>query len=921
MTSCPACSTPISEVQETCPKCGASVASVASVSGRSSDPTILESATQRLPSHSNEAQPGTHEQQARPVSHSHKSLDGAGFIAGTMLAGRYRIVGLLGRGGMGEVYRAEDLKLNQPVALKFLPAALAVQGAALARFHREVRVARQVSHRNVCRVYDIGDTEGLNFLSMEYIKGEELSSLIKRIGRLPHDKALEIARQLCAGLAAAHDNNVLHRDLKPANVMLDGEGNVRILDFGLAGVSEEFKADEISAGTPAYMSPEQVRGEEVSKQSDIYALGLVLYEVFTGRRAFDAKTLGELLKQREASSPTNPSDYVKDLDPLVERAILRCLENDPAARPATALQVAAMLPGGDPLAAALAAGETPSPEMVAAAKTEGSLKPWKAVALFASFLVALGFLLLISSRAFVYNYVPLQKSPEILRERSSEVIKKLGYTDAPADTADGMHEDRGFMTYILQNDGSRDRWKKLKSGRPATLYFWYRESPRPLDNQSAEPVGEEAPAISVSGMRGVTLDSLGRLRSFYAVPPQVAPQEATTQTIDWAPLFAEAGLNQSSFRQVQSTWVPPHAYDSRIAWEGVYPEHPQVSMHIEAASFAGKPVYFQIINPWDQPMRQVAQFEGVGSRAQLIILVTMFVIVLLGSVLLALRNLRLGRGDRKGAFRLALFIFTVLLVGWVIDGHHVPSVEGVFQLILNVEVMTFWAIFFWLMYIALEPFVRRRWPNRVIGWNRLLAGEYKDPLVGREILIGFVFGVCMILTQTFTFMTPRWLGMASGAPLMEMNPNRLQGVSYVVTGLASQIFATTMMSFIFLFVLLFLSIVLRRQWIAALIFCLIGASALALGAQQGGTPWAGLVWVGFFPLLYVWVLFRFGLLPLIAANYVFHLSIFFPITSNLSAWYAGDFVVALIVSLGLALFAFYTSLGGQRIFKAGLLND
>src|SRR6185503_18163891 len=150
---------------------------------------------------------------------SFDSIDNARFVPGTILADRYRIVGLLGKGGMGEVYRADDLKLSQPVALKFLPERLLSDGAALARFHREVRVARQVSHKNVCRVYDIGETDGRHFLSMEYIKGEELSSLLRRIGRLPADKAVQLARQICAGLAAAHDAGVLHRDLKPANVM------------------------------------------------------------------------------------------------------------------------------------------------------------------------------------------------------------------------------------------------------------------------------------------------------------------------------------------------------------------------------------------------------------------------------------------------------------------------------------------------------------------------------------------------------------------------------------------------------------------------------------------------------------------------------------------------------------------------------
>src|SRR5207302_9046426 len=145
----------------------------------------------------------------------------------------------------------------------------------------EIRIARQVSHPNVCRVYDLGDVEGQPYLSMEYVDGEDLGSLLRRIGRLPEVKALEIARKLCAGLAAAHDRGVLHRDLKPSNIMLHGRGNVLITDFGLAGLAAQMQGAEVRNGTPAYMAPEQLAGKEVSVQSDIYALGLVLYEVFT----------------------------------------------------------------------------------------------------------------------------------------------------------------------------------------------------------------------------------------------------------------------------------------------------------------------------------------------------------------------------------------------------------------------------------------------------------------------------------------------------------------------------------------------------------------------------------------------------------------------------------------------------------------
>jgi serine/threonine-protein kinase len=222
-----------------------------------------------------------------------------------LFAGRFRIVAPLGRGGMGEVYRADDLKLGQTVALKFLPDQLAHDPARLAQFHNEVRVARTISHRNVCRTYDIGDADGRPFLTMEYVDGEDLSSLLRRIGRFPQDKAVEVARQICAGLAAAHERGVLHRDLKPANVMIDGDGHVRITDFGLAALTGS--VDNVRAGTPAYMAPEQLAGREVTPRSDIYALGLVLYELFTGKRVFEAKTLNELLALHGSSSVLTPS--------------------------------------------------------------------------------------------------------------------------------------------------------------------------------------------------------------------------------------------------------------------------------------------------------------------------------------------------------------------------------------------------------------------------------------------------------------------------------------------------------------------------------------------------------------------------------------------------------------------------------------
>jgi serine/threonine-protein kinase len=186
---------------------------------------------------------------------------GEQFAPGILLAGRYRFVAPLGKGGMGEVYRADDLKLGQPVALKFLLRRIADDPDRLARFRKEVAAARKVSHPNVCRVYDIAEHSGQSFLTMEFIDGENLASVLKRLGRPTEEKGAEMARQLCAALAAVHDQGLLHRDLKPANVMVDGRGRVRLTDFGLAAAAEDLSATELRSGTPQYMAPEQLAGQ------------------------------------------------------------------------------------------------------------------------------------------------------------------------------------------------------------------------------------------------------------------------------------------------------------------------------------------------------------------------------------------------------------------------------------------------------------------------------------------------------------------------------------------------------------------------------------------------------------------------------------------------------------------------------------
>lgn len=342
MERCQQCGSEAERAAPFCAQCGrASREDSAGQSGADA-PTTAAAAAEDAPAYLPQLKPSSF----RPASHA--SHDEERFAPGSVIAERYRIVSLLGRGGMGEVFRADDLTLGQPVALKFLPESM-IDEYVLARFRNEVRIARRISHPNVCRVYDIGETQNHVFLSMEYVDGENLSSLLRRIGRLPRDKALEIARKMSAGLAAAHDKGVLHRDLKPSNIMLDARGEVLIMDFGLAGLVHEIK--DVRSGTPAYMAPEQLVGKEVTVRSDIYALGLVLYELFTGKPAFEGKTHDEIVRVRRESPPRRPSTLVRDLDPAVELVILRCLEEEPERRPSSAVIVSAGLPGSEYLVA------------------------------------------------------------------------------------------------------------------------------------------------------------------------------------------------------------------------------------------------------------------------------------------------------------------------------------------------------------------------------------------------------------------------------------------------------------------------------------------------------------------------------------------------------------------------------------------
>ncbi|MFX0069257.1 MAG: protein kinase [Candidatus Hodarchaeota archaeon] len=249
---------------------------------------------------------------------------------GSIFAGRYQIIEELGRGGMGKVYRVLDKKLKEEIALKLIKPEIAKDKKTLERFHNELKLARKISQRNVGRMYELMEENGTHFITMEYVPGEDLRSLIRRIGQLPIGKSISIVKQICEGLAEAHRLGVVHRDLKTNNIMIDKEGNVRIMDFGIARSLEAkgITGAGVMIGTPEYMSPEQVEGKDVDQRSDIYSLGIILYEMVTGRVPFEGDTPFTIGMKHKSEMPKDPKEFNVQIPDDLSRVILCCLEKE-----------------------------------------------------------------------------------------------------------------------------------------------------------------------------------------------------------------------------------------------------------------------------------------------------------------------------------------------------------------------------------------------------------------------------------------------------------------------------------------------------------------------------------------------------------------------------------------------------------------
>jgi hypothetical protein len=577
------------------------------------------------------------------------------------------------------------------------------------------------------------------------------------------------------------------------------------------------------------------------------------------------------------------------------------------------VQVALALPGGDPLQAAIAAGETPSPEMVAASGGEAGLRPALAVACLAAVVVGLLAAVWVSNKLRVVHKVPLDNPPEVLARKAREIAAQLGYPDKPADSIWDFTYNTEFLNYAEKNSPSPLRWDNLQ---PQAILFRYRESPQyfqtTADGLLSYPSVSMALPPSISGMINLGLDPQGRLLWFNAVPSQIGVASAIAP--DWAILLRAAGLDAVRLTQVEPQWTPPTAFDIRIAWTGISADQSSVPIRIEAASWRGRPVYFEIVYPWSLQSRIELHRFNLNSPVSHAIFVIVLLVV---GVLIARLNHRRGVGDYLGTFKLTWLIFSlnvlkgIFLIRYTYDVQEIAS--NLFR-VLSSSMYQAGAV--GLAYFAFEPYVRRYWPTTFISWSRVMTGRLHDPLVGRDVLIGTLGGIAVFLVGELRIYNIDYFHEGHGgewpflSPLLGM---RIAG-GYLLDGFSNAVET----AIAFFFVLFFVRALLRREWLVLSVAILIFIVTTE--------PIDNLLEVSVYvPVLYMTILLVLGLRVGLVASFS---SLFadimigtVPVTLDVSAWYAGVGIFASLAVLAMAVWSFHTSLGGQKLFQRGLLEE
>ncbi len=824
-----------------------------------------------------------------------KNGDPGALTPGTVLLGRYRIVKILGRGGMAEVYQADDLKLREPVALKFLFSPKTTP-KALERLNDEVRHGRRVTHENVCRIYDIVEDGDRHFITMEFVAGVDLASLLLQVGRLPFEKALQVSRDLCAGVAAAHEVGLIHRDLKPANIMINGFGTPKITDFGIAAYSTEISPDDRS-GTPNYMAPEQLIGGGGSVESDLYALGLVMYELFTGRPVFSAETIAELIAAHQVEKRP-PSSTLADIDMNVERVILKCLDEDPAQRPRSVRDILAALPGLDAVDAAMVRGETPRPGLVASKNVPSTLSGVAALVLFAAVISGLAAILFLTPMTMFYARVPLDKPPEVLGADAERMATQIGMTTS------GL---RRYSWFERDEDALRARpWEDLPRHVPGAMSFVSYWAPQALTAQNATSRFQFASSVILAHLNQVTLDSDGRLKSF-RFGDSGAPR--SSRLIPFGTLLPLAGV-------VDAVTVPIRRFgmkdgSERIEWLTRGGNEP--GLHVVTTT-RGDSLSGFVVTPSGVP----SAARGSAYAAELGLapawggaaLVIAIIGIVLTGIAMMLRNVRRDRLDRLGAMKVATYAALVTALAWACAADHSARLLDEWLLVkAGLGSALFAGAIVWLFYAALEPSLRRRSPDILVGWQRLLQGWFGDSLIAHDVLIAIVIGISWNLWWRLINLSPVLLRLRTLVPLGD-----LFDAFSSVRGIGFRFFSVQYTAVFFglgvVFILNSWLTLVRRPSIA---FVASGAlmTMIAFPSVPSVNPhdvWFAALFSVAITASWLWVAWRFGLLTLIVAIFVHFQLCAFPLTLDVGSWFAGRSWLAMAALVATAMWAAFGAL-------------
>ena len=534
----------------------------------------------------------------------------------------------------------------------------------------------------------------------------------------------------------------------------------------------------------------------------------------------------------------------------------------------------------------------------------------------------------------MFARVPLSKPAAVLADRADQIRQSFGYTEPAVDTASSFNYDQSYLRWAGRQENGKAHWPELPTGRPAVVRFAYRTSPLPLVPRNLSgSVTTSDPPVQINGMTYLTLDTMGRLIRFEAAPAQIEPAGQASSPVDWDKVFEAAALTRSAFTETQPGRTPPTFADERHAWQGMLPGT-KIAVQIEASGYRGRPVFFDIVEPWTVASRELSgQDDGGGGNAIVIF------VLLIGAALAARVNLKSGRADRRGAYRLAAFTFFVIASQWIVGTHVLILKEEQQRLFIRIGLGMFVGGAMYLVYLGLEPFVRRSWPRMLVGWSRLLAGRFRDPLIGRDLLIGAAVGAGLVVLNIASTSLPQRFGLPEPAPRLP-DPNLLLGsrefLSVILGGLNSglensliDVFAIAVGRAVFEWLMRVggagLARMLRRpadgftltRATLERVFIIIACIVMALVAADnrgGGQQFYDALYASIENVVTLFVFIYVGLFGAMVMTFVQYLLNSAPLTFDTSRLYSPESWMAMALVIAIAAAGWWMSRAGEPIF-------